>query len=630
MTRLLTILVVALVVGALLGMTPPRQTRAYWQLPVQHVCSTAAPDGTFTWQVFMNAWDEPLSFTWEVLDDAQFSGETGGPIEVNPENDQFNPVYFTTPASGPQRVRITWSYIPGGSQTEPTEATAEADSYRCLIVEAVTNPAVPSGSVFTDIWVDEPSGPDFVTTTLMGFTPGDVRVLHGYGPGFEPVVAINGHSLNWAIVGYLVLDDPRDACPAVPAYGEDPSPYADTGGVAVALGDGTDTFTRKVCVATHAVPQQGGGENPGAPTFSLDKQPEAPQVVPGQRVGFLLTVTNTGDVPGFVEVWDGLPGGFDWRMEVPPSRVIPLVCFLEGSTLDCDPAALEPGQSAAILVVAPVPDGFCGPIVNRADYRWGAHAADGPWQQSNEAVVTVACPPPPGDGGQPTFDIVVRKRVPDDTGFLVPGPGWEFVIDGCGGERDGVTGADGTLRWEDIPVPAGCEYRVSEVTQRGWVVMAPGPVRFIGAATAGSEVVLDFVNFPHGATSPDEPAADEGPAPQPQPIPPPGPVLPEDPSDVQGPPGDGGGTTAPAPSPTQAPGDGTPAGGRNDDDVAGERATGSAGSPAATGTPKPPATGSGPGAANRDSGSPAPLALVVAGLLLLASTAVVLRAGRRR
>jgi hypothetical protein len=306
-----------------------------------------------------------------------------------------------------------------------------------------------------------------------------------------------------------------------------------------------------------------------------------------------------------------------------------------------------------VNVVAPMSEGFCGRVENTAQHRSGVDAADGPWQDSNTVEIDVECSGPPRDDDQRrSFNVVVRKVVLDSEGQRTPGEGWEFVIEGCGGQLDGVTGDDGTLRWSGIPVPQDCEYRVSEVARRGWVVLEPGPVRVISTAEPGAEVALVFVNTLAGDGSGDppvdEPPVEEPPIdgppvgeppgaedPEPETTPVAGPTETPSPADPgpaptgpsSGPGADGSAT--PTPSATTPPAaSGTPLPGRTDD-VAGERETVTPGTAPATGTPKPPATGSGAaGLASADWG--APLRAGAFAALLLAATFVLAGAALRR
>jgi hypothetical protein len=205
---------------------------------------------------------------------------------------------------------------------------------------------------------------------------------------------------------------------------------------------------------------------------------------------------------------------------------------------------------------------------------------------------------------QPRISVKVTK-VESANGVPSPGAGWTFTITGCGiDERSGVTGADGTLTFTDLPPASGCIYTVTETLASGWTV-SPAASQQAGSAVAGAVVALQFTNVRNVTPTP-SPTSTQPPGLEATPTPgetgtPSATATTASPTATMTP-----STPAPPPTPTATP----------DSAVVGET------------TPRPPISGQSPDAPGSSS-----VPIVAAGMVLLAVSiaagAITLRSRRR-
>lgn len=202
---------------------------------------------------------------------------------------------------------------------------------------------------------------------------------------------------------------------------------------------------------------------------------------------------------------------------------------------------------------------------------------------------------------QPRINVRVTK-VETGNGASSPGAGWTFTLSGCGiAERTGVTGADGTLTFTDLPPAVGCEYTVTEAVASGWTV-SPSASQLVGSAIAGATVDVQFTNRREPTPTP-APTSTPVPTGTPTPETPSTPGTPETPTtptptgtpEVTRTPGATETPTAVPAEPTETP----------DSGVVGEK------------TPRPPISGQSP-----DSGGSSSMAILLAALVLFGLSAV--------
>jgi uncharacterized repeat protein (TIGR01451 family)/fimbrial isopeptide formation D2 family protein len=96
--------------------------------------------------------------------------------------------------------------------------------------------------------------------------------------------------------------------------------------------------------------------------IAIDKEADADEVVAGEQIGFVITVTNGGEGAAYdVEVMDVLPGGVTWTIEGAANGF-----SIVGGNLVFGPADLAAGASVSVHIVANTDFTDCGVIDNTA------------------------------------------------------------------------------------------------------------------------------------------------------------------------------------------------------------------------------------------------------------------------
>ena len=176
------------------------------------------------------------------------------------------------------------------------------------------------------------------------------------------------------------------------------------------------------------------------PGLEIEKKADAGSVNAGEKIGFTITVKNTGQgTAKNVVVTDTLPtnAGLTWTVDGGTGAA---QCTITNGALSCTYATLASGASKTIHLTSPTTAATCGTVSNSA----GATADNGGSVSAGPATIEVKCP-----------DIVVDKKAKHDP--VQAGHQAEFVI---------TVSNEGTGLAKDVvltdPLPAGLSWKTDD------------------------------------------------------------------------------------------------------------------------------------------------------------------------
>ena len=134
--------------------------------------------------------------------------------------------------------------------------------------------------------------------------------------------------------------------------------------------------------------------------IAIEKEADADEVVAGEQIGFVITITNNGEGDALgTEVLDVLPGDLDWTIEGPANGF-----SIVNGELVFGPATLAAGASVSVHIVANTDFTDCGLIDNTASVTTTNDGSD----EASDSV-NVRCPEIDLDKSHNDADGIVGK-----------------------------------------------------------------------------------------------------------------------------------------------------------------------------------------------------------------------------
>jgi uncharacterized repeat protein (TIGR01451 family) len=210
------------------------------------------------------------------------------------------------------------------------------------------------------------------------------------------------------------------------------------------------------------------------PLIVITKTADDPIVDAGDQIGFVITVTNTGDGSAFdVTVTDVLPivAGVSWSIESQSGG-----WSIVGGTLQFGPATLGAGASATVHIVSDTSADSCGDIPNLASVTFDGGSG------SDDSEVSVLC-----------AEIGISKVADDDTVSAGDQIGFTVTL-----SNEGEGAANGLAFTDSLPGGPGIDWSIDPASA-GWSITGTAPNQVLvyeptslaGGATTVVHVVSD-------------------------------------------------------------------------------------------------------------------------------------------
>jgi uncharacterized repeat protein (TIGR01451 family) len=376
--------------------------------------------------------DSTVDFGGTVTDTATLTGDSGevtgsvefflcGPADGNPNC-----------ANGGTQIGDAVTLVDGEATSDeftvPNAASAVGDY--CFRVEYTPDAsaeylAAEHTNRTTECFTVEPATIDVTKTAdaasvsageEIGFTVTLENTGTGTATGVEFTDALpGGDGINWSIspasAGWSISG-------TAPNQSLVYSPTTLAGGASTSVHVVSDT-TAESCATydnTASVTTTSDGEDSASasvvvncPDIAVEKTAGTSPISVGGTAEFTITVTNIGAGTAFdVVLEDELPGGLDWSDDSAD-------CTIAGDTLTCDIGDLAPDASFSVTVSANTDTEAsetedCGPLPNLAEASAGNEPSDALENNSDDAVVNVAC----------TSGLEILKSVTGNTGGTDP------------------------------------------------------------------------------------------------------------------------------------------------------------------------------------------------------------------
>jgi uncharacterized repeat protein (TIGR01451 family) len=210
------------------------------------------------------------------------------------------------------------------------------------------------------------------------------------------------------------------------------------------------------------------------PLIVITKTADDPIVDAGDQIGFVVTVTNTGDGSAFnVTVTDVLPtiAGLSWSIESQSGG-----WSIVGGTLQFGPATLASGGSASVHIVSSTTSAACGDVPNVASVIFDGGSG------SDASTVEVLC-----------AEIGISKISDADTISAGDQIGFTVTL-----TNDGAGAANGLAFMDELPGGPGINWSIDPASE-GWSITGPAPNQVLvyeptslaGETTTSVHVVSD-------------------------------------------------------------------------------------------------------------------------------------------
>jgi uncharacterized repeat protein (TIGR01451 family) len=221
-------------------------------------------------------------------------------------------------------------------------------------------------------------------------------------------------------------------------------------------------------------------ESCNAASVQITKTADAATVGAGSKIGFTLTVVNTGSGTAHgVTATDTLPtnAGTSWTVD---GGTAAATCSISGGKLTCNIGDLAGGASATVHISSPTTTATCGTVKNTGTVTTGNDGSD-----SSSASVSVTCPSAPPPPPPPSIDLAVTKVGTPNPQTINKDITWTMVVTNNGPDgATGVTVAD--------PLPAGTTF-VSVTTTQGTCTGGTMIQCSLGNMAAGATVTITLV-----------------------------------------------------------------------------------------------------------------------------------------